>query len=150
VFERQRGQAAEQEHLQRVRATHDAEVDVEALVAQAVHVGRQAPGLKGRQAVGRPFAELHFADQQLAEVEADRRQPEEAEVDEREVRAAGGDQQVAAAGVAVRRRDGCLLELVDGCGESLRRVQEPLTQPASKEAAMSGCDQMSLRSAGST
>jgi hypothetical protein len=36
VLERQRGQAAEQEHLQRVRSAHDAVVDVEALGAQAV------------------------------------------------------------------------------------------------------------------
>lgn len=97
VLERQRGRAAEQEPLQRVRPAHDAVVDVEVLGAQAVHVGRQAPGLEaGRQSADRsPSCTSPISS---SPVEADRRQPEDAEVDECEVLATGGDQQVAAAG----------------------------------------------------
>jgi len=78
-----------------VRAPHDLELDVGPLRPQPLHVRRQAGDLERRQLGGRPLAELHLADQQLGEVEADRTATPEPVVDEHEtVVAAAADQQV--------------------------------------------------------
>jgi hypothetical protein len=72
-----------------------------ALGAQSLDVGGQAGVFELREGVRGSLAHLDFSEEELAEVEADRRLAPEAEVDEGEPVIGVGDEQVACAGVAV-------------------------------------------------
>ena len=104
-LERDRGQPGEQQQLQGVRAAQRGEVDGDALLRQPGPVRRQA-GLPARTELAHvPAAQLHLADEQLAEVEAQGQRGEETEVDEREAVPVGPHQQVVRARVAVAGQD---------------------------------------------
>lgn len=74
--------------------------------AARAHVGRQGDGFVGGERRGRSTAELHLAHQELGEVEADRLEAEEAEVDQCDVRGIRVDQKVVGAGITVQASGG--------------------------------------------
>jgi hypothetical protein len=71
------------------------DVHVTAFGSQPVDVGGEARALVVGQRRRGPLAELHLTEQQLSEVEAVGLRAPEPEVDERQVRAVRGDEQVA-------------------------------------------------------
>ena len=108
--------------------------EVAPLRRQPCRVGGHADGLDRGQVGGRALAGLHLADQELAQVEAQRPAAPEAEVDEHElaVWCARADEQVAGAGIAVQRaqRDG--VELVEVAGHGGRRGPQVVAQPVAE------------------
>ena len=127
-LERQRRQRAEQQHHQRVAALDHRDVDVAALGPQPVDVGGEARALVVGQRRRGSLAELHLAEQQLAEVEAVGLRAPEPEVDEHQLRAVRSDEQVAGAGVAVRGAVRQGLQLGDDRGQGVGGGDEVAAQ----------------------
>ena len=101
---------------------------VAALGAQPRDVRRHDRLVELGQVVGATPADLDVADQQLAEVEADRRAAPEAEVDHHQVVVLLAGQQVVGAGVPVAQQDGQGVRL----GGQRGRVGGRRTQPGAE------------------
>ena len=80
--------------------------DLAALGAQPRDVRRHDRVVELGQVVGATLADLDVADEELAEVEADRRAAPEAEVDHDQVVVLGSGQEVVGAGVPVAEEEG--------------------------------------------
>ena len=128
VLERDRRQAGEQQHEQRVCPAHQPERHVAPLVPQSADVGRQASRLQPGQARRGSLAHLHLPQHELAQVETDRGFSPKAKVDQDEVGGRVAHEQVASAGVAMTGRDRHRLQLVDDLRQCVCRVKQVLAQ----------------------
>jgi len=113
-------QAGEEQHQQCVRPANHVQWQVAALCSEAADVGGQAELVQICQVRSQPLAELHFAHQQLGEVEAEGRVAPEREVDEDEVIGpVSRDEQVAWARIAMGRAERDRVQLLQVCRQSL-------------------------------